>query len=161
MKFALYAMVAVLAMVPACAQNAARTHNLSTPAQVRHAGTAPRPADEKNERAAAAELLQNYARCVDGLLLDLANRLHAISERTEAGDLTPEEEQTLKLAATRAMIARLETISAIFDALVVSEDESEDSNEPGNDPGGDAPAAIVLRAQSTVSINELRRERER
>lgn len=160
MKFAIYAIVAVLAVIPTCAQTATRTHNPTIPAQVGQAGTAPRLADGENEQAVAAELLQNYARCVDGLLLDLANRLRGISERMEAGQLTAEEGDILKLAATRAMIARLETISAVFDALVAAKDDEQESGS-GKDSGGDASAPTVRRAERTVSDTEIRQESER
>lgn len=78
---------------------------------------------------------KDYGNQIDGLLRDIDARLRKISERVEAGELTERQAQTMKLAATRAMIARLETISAVYDAR----------------------ARSTMRAQNTVSVQELER----
>jgi hypothetical protein len=69
------------------------------------------------------EPTQDYAICVDGLLRDVHASLQNISERMEAGDLTEEQAQKLKLAATRDMISRLDAISAVYDARLDLKDK--------------------------------------
>ncbi len=92
MKIGLYIALLCLAMVPAYAQNAA--------SQDRHA-----------IGEATTTLVPDYADRLNGLLRDIHATLQTISERMEAGALTPQQARKLKLAATQSMIARLETLS--------------------------------------------------
>jgi hypothetical protein len=150
MKYAIYTTIVVLAAVLAQGQKApTATTKMDIPVPASEGGRALRVADMENQQLLAAALLRSYATCVNGLLHDLAFRLQTISQHAAAGQLTPEEAQRLKLAATRATIARLETISAVYDSQLVSNDNDEDSDD-------DEPA--VLGAKSTVSVDELKRE---
>ena len=93
MKNGIYCTVALVIIVLASAQNATSQSC---------------PADAET----VATLTQDYASGVDGLLRNVHATLQGISERVESGSLTPQQAQKLKLAATREMIARLETLSA-------------------------------------------------
>jgi hypothetical protein len=101
MKNTLYIILVCLAIVPAFAQNAPSQNNNAS--------------DET-----ASMLLQDYADRVNGLLRDVHADLRQISERMESGDLTEQQERKLKLDATRTMIARLETLSAVYDHKIAS-----------------------------------------
>jgi hypothetical protein len=101
MKNTLYIILVCLAIVPAFAQNAPSQNNNAS--------------DET-----ASMLLQDYADRVNGLLRDVHANLRQISERMESGDLTEQQERKLKLDATRTMIARLETLSAVYDHKIAS-----------------------------------------
>lgn len=94
-----------------------------------------------------AVLGQNYAARVDGLLRDVHARLQNISAAVEAGRLTPEQAQKLKLAATRDIISRLDAMAAIYDARLDSAS------------AGDKAIDATVRSNSTASVEELRRER--
>ena len=101
------------------------------------------PADAET----VATLAQDYAGRVDGLLRNVHATLQEISERVESGSLTPQQAQKLKLAATREMIARLETLSAVYDANLHLRDKSKHDTR-----------SVAHNASSTVTIGELRRE---
>jgi hypothetical protein len=101
MKNTLYIILVCLAIVPAYAQNEPSENNNAS--------------DET-----ASILLHDYADRVNGLLRDVHANLRQISERVESGALTPQQAQQLKLDVTRAMIARLETISAVYDHKIAS-----------------------------------------
>src|ERR1700687_1848115 len=101
MKNTLHIILVCLAIVPAYAQNAPSQNNNAS--------------DET-----ASILLHDYADRVNGLLRDVHANLRQISERVESGALTPQQAQQLKLDVTRAMIARLETISAVYDHKIAS-----------------------------------------
>jgi hypothetical protein len=119
MKSGIWMSLLCLAMIPAYAQSA-----LSQ--------------DRPTTGETAATQSPDYADRVDGLLRDIHATLQEISGRVEAGEITPDQGRALKLAATRAMIARLEAVSAVYDARI----ESKDNNEHA----------------ATVSVEELRRE---
>ncbi len=87
----------ILAVLPASAQETA-TPNCSA----------------KSEPATA--LADEYSARVDGLLRDAHARLRSISESVEAGTISPERADKLKLAVTRETISRLDTLSAVYDA---------------------------------------------
>ncbi len=100
---------------------------------------------------------RDYAVRVDGLLRDVHARLQQISESMEAERVTPEQGRELKLAATREMIARLDTISAVYDARL-------DLNEQPC-PNADAVTGSAFSSDGaarhsnrTVSVKELRQE---
>ena len=101
MKNTLYIILVCLAIVPAFAQNAPSQNNNAS-------------------GETASMLLQDYADRVNGLLRDVHANLRQISERMESGDLTEQQERKLKLDATRTMIARLETLSAVYDHKIAS-----------------------------------------
>ncbi len=96
-------------------------------------------------------LAQDYADQVNGLLRNVHAALQRISERMEAGELTPEQARDLKLAATRDLIARLETISAVYDARIAAQDVA----------AQDARASSELSATTAVSVANLRKESAR
>lgn len=102
----------------------------------------------------------DYAARVDGLLREVHASLHRISERMEAGDLTPEQERELKLAATREMISRLDAISAVYDARLSSAEKGCTDAEASNGNQRDATPAGRANTQTegTVSVKELKRE---
>ena len=96
-------------------------------------------------------LAQDYADQVNGLLRNVHAALQRISERMEAGELTPEQARDLKLAATRDLIARLETISAVYDARIAAQDVA----------ARDAQARSELSTTTVVSVANLRKESAR
>ena len=105
-------------------------------------------------------LTQDYAARVDGLLREVHASLQEISERMEAGRLTPEQGRELKLAATRDMISRLDTLSAVYDVRLERKDKVDGESGPvlrdvsAEDKSGTAPGT-----NRTVSVEELRQER--
>jgi hypothetical protein len=101
MKNTLYIILVCLAIIPAHAQDAPSQNNNAS--------------DET-----ASILLHDYADRVNGLLRDVHANLRQISERMESGALTAQQERELKLDAARAMIARLETISAVYNHKIAS-----------------------------------------
>lgn len=126
----------ILAVLPAAAQKAASASCLA------------------NGNSAAA-LGRDYAARVDGLLREAHANLQKISERMEAGELTPQQARELKLDATRDMIARLDTISAIYDArLDCADTESGVSNAAATSGAGHS----TTHSKGTVSVEELRGE---
>lgn len=96
-------------------------------------------------------LAQDYADQVNGLLRNVHAALQRISERMEAGELTPEQARDLKLAATRDLIARLETISAVYDARIAAQDVA----------ARDARARSELSTTTVVRVANLRKESAR
>ena len=136
----------ILAVLPAAAQKAASVNCSANGSSVAALGRA-------------------YAARVDGLLRDVHANLLKISERMEAGELTPERERELKLAATRAMIARLDTISAVYDTRLDSMSfNSKNKGCTGPESGASnasAPSSAENAATHTnnsVSVEELKRE---
>ncbi len=127
MKNAIYIAFIFVAMIPAYAQN------LDT--------------RDRDSDHASTNVEQDYADRVNGLLRDVHARLHEISEREEAGELTPQQARELKLAATRDMIARLETVAAVYDAKVAAREHSAHEAK--------------LRTDGAVSVGELGRESAR
>jgi len=105
-------------------------------------------------------LTQDYAARVDGLLREVHASLQEISERMEAGRLTPEQGRELKLAATRDVISRLDTLSAVYDVRLERKDKVDGESGPvlrdvsAEDKSGTAPGT-----NRTVSVEELRQER--
>src|SRR5271156_3515923 len=96
MKNTMFLALMILASLPASAQKAA-TPNCSVSAETMTA------------------LAEEYAARVDGLLRDAHASLRSISERVDAGSMSPERADNLKLAVTRDMISRLDTLSAVYD----------------------------------------------
>lgn len=116
----------ILAALPASAQKTA------TPDCSMTAGT-------------ATALAEEYSARVDGLLRDAHASLQSISERVEAGSMSPERAEKLKLAVTRETISRLDTLSAVYDVRLHS----------------DCATDKKLRTHSsnaTVSVEELKSE---
>jgi hypothetical protein len=111
-------------------------------------------------REEVTALAQDYAARVDGLLREVHACLQGISEGVEAGRLTPEQGRELKLAATRDMISRLDTLSAVYDVRLERKDKVHGESGPvfrdvsAEDKPGAAPST-----SRTVSVEELRQER--
>jgi hypothetical protein len=140
MKNGVYVALIYLATIPAFAQSAAG-----------------RSCSANN---AGAVLTQGYAVRVNGLLRDVHTTLQEISDRLAAGRLTPQQAQTLKLAATRYMIERLETVSAVYDAeLDLNRKDKHDTGSVACDPSAqNTTAATWPEVERTVTVDELRRE---
>ena len=114
--------------------------------------------DPQTHQLTSGDLLAGYAATVDGLLRNVANQMRLISEQVDSGDLNPLEALALKLETARAMIARLETISAVYDAVILSAADGDD-DEPT--PGNSSPATaanVALRRGRTISVGELLRQ---
>ena len=126
-----------LALIPAYAQNAA--------SQDRH-----------TNRETTTTLAQDYGDRVNGLLRDIHATLQTISERMEGRDLTPQQARRLKLAATRAMIARLETLSAVYDGKMGSVAGAHDRITSESGVPHDATTQGIRR-RLTVNIRALGR----
>ena len=131
MKNGIYCTVALVIIVLASAQNATSQSC---------------PADAET----VATLTQDYASRVDGLLRNVHATLQGISERVESGSLTPQQAQKLKLAATREMIARLETLSAAYNAKLDLKDKCKHDTQ-----------SVAYNASNTVSVEDLRRETDK
>ena len=97
---------------------------------------------------------QDYAVRVNGLLRDIHATLQAISERAEAEALTAQQAQSLKLAATRAMIAHLETLSAVYDSKIASARSTRD-RRPSESGVSHGTTTQGVRRRLTVSVREL------
>ncbi len=141
MKNTLFLDLIVLAALPAAAQKTA-TPNCSA------------------SRGAASARAQEYVAQVDGLLREVHARLESVSARMAAGDLTPEKAHELKLAATRDAISRLDTLAAIYDARLESNNTLGVGSESaaGNASTVDLPAHATRHANGTISVEELKRE---
>jgi hypothetical protein len=135
MKNIQYIILVCFAIVPAYAQNAPRQNKNAS--------------DET-----ATILLHDYADRVNGLLRDVHANLRQISECMESGALTAEQERKLKLDAARAMIARLETLSAVYDHKIPSvthpcERCALEFGVPNDE------TMQVMRSRLTVNVREL------
>ncbi len=86
---------------------------------------------------------------------DIHATLQTISERMEAGALTPQQARKLKLAATQSMIARLETLSAAYDGKIASVASARDRCTPESGVSSDATTQ-GMRSRLTVDIRELK-----
>lgn len=85
-------------------------------------------------------------------------RCEGISEQVEAGELTPIEAQALKLAMARITIARLEALSAVYEAMIsLNNDGAKQLVLPG-DSTDPQTARTRFRAKPTISVEELRKE---
>lgn len=168
MKYVFYTLIALIAWLPAHAQPASTTIQKPVAAQEPQAaqsvrllaqnsdsGTAGSPDHMEGEQSQPAQLLVGYALNVDGLLLGLDNQMRTVSEKVEAGELTQLEAVVLKLELTRAMIARLETVSAVYDSLIFRDAGGEAA--PENAPATSTPAP-ALQIKRTISVHELMQE---
>jgi hypothetical protein len=102
--------ILILTTLLAHAQQAAKAIEMARPAPTSGSSRTLTVADEEDQQLLAAALLQSYASSVNGLLRNLAGQLRTISQHAAAGELTDDEAVRLKLAATRATIARLEEV---------------------------------------------------
>ncbi len=109
---------------------------------------------------AASALAQDYALRVDGLLREVHASLQNISSQLAAGRLTPEQARKLKLAATRDVISRLDTLAAIYDARLDSNNKLGAGSESvaGDASAADKAAHATRHANGTISVEEIRRE---
>lgn len=153
MKYVFYGAIVALALAPSHAQRAdSITANPSNAAQSSCV------VDAEANRLAATDLLLGYAANVDQVLREGGDRMRLISERVEAGDLPPLVAMALKLETARAMIARLETISAVYESAIFSGDDTEDDDVVDGDSPATAAVRVALRGRRTVSVEELLRE---
>jgi len=144
MKTIFCAAIILIALLPTYAQECPATPTAAHLKQV---------SDGSNELTSTA-LLLTYAGNVDGLLRDLVDQMREISEQVEAGELTPLDAQALKLETARVSIARLETISALYDLLIFPKDDDAGFVSPSDYPA----AHIALRSKPTVSVKQLMQE---
>jgi len=136
MKNILYITLVCLAIIPARAQSA--------PSQTRNT----------RDETAATLLLQDYAGRVNGLLRDVHATLRTISERMESGVLTGQQARRLKLDATRGMIARLDSLSAVYDQKIESVACPCDRCN-GESRVPDDPAMQGMRSRLIINVREL------
>ena len=139
MKNTLFLGLIVLAVLPAAAQKMAS------------------PNCSANGDAAPA-VAQDYAARVDGLLREVHASLQRISAQMVAGRLTPEQERELKLAATRDMISRLDTLAAVYDARRESQEKVETKTGLVAGDVPDTDKGTHPNTNGTVSVEELKRE---
>jgi hypothetical protein len=140
MKNTMFLALMILAALPSSAQKAA-TPNCSVSAETMTA------------------LAQEYAARVDGLLRDAHASLRSISERVDAGSMSPERAVNLKLAVTRDMISRLDTLSAVYDVRL-NKNGAVDNEARGaahSDCAGDL-VRPTHNGNATVSVEELKSE---
>jgi hypothetical protein len=138
MKNTMFFALMILAALPASAQKAAAP-NCSVNAE------------------AMTALAEEYAARVDGLLRDAHASLQNISEAVEAGTITTERAQKLKLAVTRDIISRMDAISAVYDArLNLKKGVEIGSQEDAGATNKTAPAVLITHG--TVSVQQLKRE---
>jgi len=135
MKNTLFLALIVLAAFPAAAQQTAS------------------PNCSANGDAVSA---QDFAAQVDGLLREVHASLQSVSAQMAAGRLTLEQARELKLAATRDAISRLDTLAAIYDARLDSNNKLSAGSEPV--AGNESAAHTTRPANGTVSVEELQRE---
>lgn len=109
---------------------------------------------------AAIALAQDYAARVDGLLREVHTSLRNISESLEAGRLTPEQAGELKLVATRDMIARLDAISAVYEARLdaKAKADAKTGSVASNASAEEESTHATVNSTLTVSVEELKRE---
>jgi hypothetical protein len=142
--------IAILTLAPILGQAQAPTTANKPQISARSSEDGKAHSIEVNQQLLAAALLHSYAASVNNLLSDLADRLEVISQHAAAGEVSQQNAMLLKLAATRATIARLETISAVYDSQFTSNDDDDlDSNDH---------VLSMLRAKSTVTVKELQHE---
>jgi len=104
---------------------------------------------------ASTIVAHDYADRIDGLLRDVHATLQMISEREEARTLSPRQAQRLKLAATRAMIGRLETLSAVYDSKLALAASARDLCTSEFGAGNDANRQKEMLQRMTVTVREL------
>jgi len=139
MKNTMFLALMILAALPASAQKA-ETPNCSVNSETMTA------------------LAEEYAVRVDGLLRDAHASLRSISERVEAGNMSPERAQKLKLVVTRDMISRLDTLSAVYDVRLYKNGATDNKTQAA---GNDCVADKVDPTHSgngNVSVKELKSE---
>src|SRR5262249_5893580 len=107
---------------------------------------------------ASTILAHDYADRIDGLLRDVHTTLQMISERMEARTLSPRQAERLKLAATRAMIGRLETLSAVYDSKLALAASARDLLTSESGAGNDANQQKEMLRRMTVNVRQLEKE---
>jgi hypothetical protein len=140
MKNTMFLALMILAALPASAQKAV-TQNCSVSAETMTA------------------LAEEYAARVDGLLRDAHASLRSISERVDAGSMSPERAENLKLAVTRDMISRLDTLSAVYDVRL-NKNGAVDNEVRGAADSYCASDEVhrTHNGNATVSVEELKSE---
>jgi hypothetical protein len=119
-------------------------------------------ADPEENSVTTAQIVFSYAANIDGLLRDVADRMRNISEQVEAGELTPLEAQALKLETAQAMIARLETFSAVYDSMLLFDNEKVGGVLSSyGDITRLTPGVVLERNWPTVNVRDLITESSR
>ena len=154
MKYVLCLGILFLGLVSASAQ----TSTLTTPSTAHRVISV---ADADGAELTATELLHHYVTDVDGTLRDLGDQMRMISEKVEAGEVTQPAAQALKLAIARIAIARLETISAVYEAVTFLNTEDKKLLVVPGQPSDSQGTSLALTPKPTVSTEELRRENSR
>src|SRR5262249_33511830 len=98
---------------------------------------------------------KDYADHIDGLLRDVHATLQTISEGMEARTLSPRQAARVKLAATRAMIGRVETLSAVYDSKLALAASTRDLCTSVSGAGNDANQQKEMIHRMTVNVREL------
>jgi hypothetical protein len=156
MKYVFYSVIVLMAVLPAQAQQTQPTADACILQQKSDSSALDPSVVMESDETKPAELLVGYALNVDGLLLGLGDQMRTVSEKVEAGELTQLEAVVLKLELTRTMIARLQTISAVYDSVIFANPESEAA--PDSAPADNTPAPAMLHANRTISVQELKEE---
>jgi hypothetical protein len=140
MKNTIFFALMILAALPASAQKTA-TPNCSVSAET------------------VTALAEEYAARVDGLLQDAHASLRSISERVEAGSISPERAQKLKSAVTQDIISRLDAISAAYDVRLNKNGANDNKTQAaaGNQFTADK-GHPTRNGIATVSVEELKSE---
>jgi hypothetical protein len=104
-------------------------------------------------------LAHDYAVQVDGLLREVHAKLQKISAQMAARQVTPEQARDLKLAATRDTVSRLDTIAALFDTELGSENSRGVlCGQAAANVRGVDNASHATRGAGTISVEELRQQ---
>jgi len=114
--------------------------------------------DADSRDSMATELLLIYIANVDGLLRDLADKMRSIAEQVEARELTPLQAQALKLETARSVLGRLETLSAVYDAVLFYRHENTDTQSSQGYARSSTSPTLPVPTNSTVSLRELTEE---
>lgn len=160
MRYVFYLAIVILTLTQIHAQQTdAITTNAAKAAHGSCSDVAFLATDAQTNQLTTSDLLVGYAANVDGLLRNVADRMRLISEEVDSGELSPLEAIALKLETARAMIARLETISAVYDSVILSSDDGDEDDDfvPG-DSSAAVAARVALRRGRSISVEKLRRQ---
>jgi len=97
-------------------------------------------------------LLQEYTDQINSLFEAYQNGLRLISAAVNAGKLTPEEGQALRLKGARIVVSRFQAITVLYDSLLTgSSDEDANPAESDEAPSGDPLIRIADRAAGKLA----------
>ncbi|MFZ3340846.1 MAG: hypothetical protein WA213_08190 [Terriglobales bacterium] len=103
---------------------------------------------------------QDYAARVDGLLRDAHASLRSISERVEAGSMSPDRAKELKLAVTLDTISRLDTLSAVYDVRLHKNGVIHNKTQAASNDCVADKLDHTHSGNGTISVKELKSEHE-